>query len=129
MKASSQYDSKHAPFGGRLNYHAQFNSLGDITQIGGWVPLTADQDQWLQIKFSQIFQISGVATQGRADEAQWVKSYKLEYSTDGSTWTYYPNVRVLPLNAYCSSGQNSRPQKRTTNRNHNQTEVFLPTLK
>ena len=97
ITASSQYNSKHAPLGGRLNYQAQFNSQGDITQIGGWAALTADQDQWLQIKFSQIFQISGVATQGRADEAQWVKSYKLEYSTDGSTWTYYPNVRVFGL--------------------------------
>ena len=95
MTASSQFDTEYAPSGGRLNYQAQINSQGETTQIGGWAALTTDQNQWLQIKFSQIFQISGVATQGRADDAQWVKTYKLEYSTDGSSWTYYPNVRLF----------------------------------
>ena len=93
MTASSQYDSQHAPLGGRLNFPAEINSEGVTTQIGGWAALTNDQNQYLQIKFNQIFQITGVATQGRADAAEWVKSYKLEYSTDGSTWTYYPDVR------------------------------------
>jgi len=92
MTASSQYNSQHAPLGGRLNYQARFNSQGTVTQIGGWAALNNDVNQWLQIKFSQIFQISGVATQGRADAAQWVKSYKIEYSTDGSSWTYYPTT-------------------------------------
>ena len=93
MTASSQYDSKHSPLGGRLNYQAKLNSQGAITHIGGWAVLINDVNQWLQIKLSQIFQVTGVATQGRADYAQWVKSYKLQYSTDGSAWTYYPNVR------------------------------------
>ena len=93
MTASTSYDSKHAPLGGRLNFQAQVNSAGQTTQIGGWAALHNDQNQYLQIKFGQIFQITGVVTQGRADAAQWVKSYKLEHSTDGSTWTYYPNVR------------------------------------
>ena len=92
MTASTQYNSQRAPSGGRLNYQAQFNSQGTVTQIGGWAALNNDVNQWLQIKFSQIFQISGVATQGRADDAQWVKTYKLEYSTDGSSWSYYPTV-------------------------------------
>lgn len=93
MTASSQTNSQHEPLGGRLNFQAQINSQGVTTQIGGWAALTNDQDQYLQIKFGQIFQITGVATQGRADAAQWVKSYKLEYSTDGSSWTLYPDVR------------------------------------
>ena len=93
MTASSQYNSQHAPLGGRLNFQAEINSQGVTTQIGGWSALTNDQNQYLQIKFGQIFQISGVATQGRADAAEWVKSYKLEYSTDGSAWTYYSDVR------------------------------------
>jgi len=96
MTASSQTNSQHAPLGGRLNFQAQINSQGVTTQIGGWAALTNDQDQYLQIKFGQIFQITGVATQGRADAAQWVKSYKLEYSTDGSSWTLYPDT--LPGN-------------------------------
>ena len=93
MTASSQFNSQHAPLGGRLNAQDQLNSQGSVTQIGGWAALTNDQNQWLQIKFGQILQISGVATQGRATVAQWVTSYKLEYSSDGSSWTYYPDVR------------------------------------
>ena len=93
MSASTSYNSKHLPLGGRLNFQLQVNSAGETTQIGAWAAKNIDQNQYLQIKFGQIFQISGVATQGRADSAQWVKSYKLEYSTDGTTWTYYPNVR------------------------------------
>ena len=100
MTASSQYSDKYTPSGGRLNYPVQYDSQGDVTHIGGWAAATADQNQWLQIKFSQIFQISGVATQGRADDAHWVTSYKLEYSIDGSSWTYYPNVRILFARIY-----------------------------
>ena len=96
ITASSQFNSQHAALGGRLNYQAQINSVGAITQIGGWAALTNDVNQYLQIKFSKITQISGVATQGRSDADQWVKSYKLQYSTDGSSWTYYPSVRVNP---------------------------------
>ncbi|KAJ7352852.1 hypothetical protein OS493_033394 [Desmophyllum pertusum] len=92
MTASSQFNSQHAPLGGRLNAQDQLNSQGTVTQIGGWAALTNDQNQWLQIKFGQILQISGVATQGRATVAQWVTSYKLEYSSDGSSWTYYPDT-------------------------------------
>lgn len=93
MSASTSVNSQYAPLGGRLNFQDQVNSAGQTTQIGGWAALHNDQNQYLQIKFDQIFQITGVATQGRASAAQWVKSYKLEYSTDGSTWTYYPHVR------------------------------------
>lgn len=97
MTASSQLDTEYAPLGGRLNYQTHFDSQGSITQIGGWSASTNDLNQWLQIKFSQIYQITGVATQGMADNAQWVKTYKLEYSSDGSTWTDYPDVRGLIL--------------------------------
>ena len=92
ITASTQYNSQHAPLGGRLHFQDQINSQGQITQIGGWAAAVNDVNQFLQIKFGQIYQISGVATQSRADSNQWVKSYKLQYSTDGSSWTDYPNV-------------------------------------
>jgi len=103
MSASTSFNSQHAPLGGRLNFQAQVNSAGQTTQIGGWAAQNNDQSQYLQIKFGQIYQITGVATQGRADAAQWVKSYKLQYSTDGSTWTYYPNVRCTIATRFTQS--------------------------
>ena len=93
MTASTIFNSQHAALGGRLNAQAQVNTQGVTTQIGGWAALTNDVNQYLQIKFGKIYQITGVTTQGRADSAQWVTSYKLEYSLDGTSWTYYPRVR------------------------------------
>ena len=98
MTASSEYNSAHAAHGGRLNAQAEINTQGVTTQIGGWAALTNDVNQYLQIKFGQIYQISGVTTQGRSDAAQWVTSYKLEYSLDGSSWIYYPDVRHFVIN-------------------------------
>ena len=96
MTASSQYDSTTAPSGGRLNYQTQYDDQGvTVTQIGGWAAAKLDQDQWLQVKFSQVFQITAVATQGQEDAANWVTSYKLQYSIDGSAWTDYSEVRHL----------------------------------
>lgn len=98
MTASSEYDAMSVASGGRLNYQALYSDQGVLEQIGGWAAQTADINQYLQVKFSQILQISGVATQGRADAAYWVTSYKLQYSTDGSTWTYYPDVSFILIN-------------------------------
>ncbi|XP_074620011.1 sushi, von Willebrand factor type A, EGF and pentraxin domain-containing protein 1-like [Acropora palmata] len=90
MTASSQYDSTTAPSGGRLNYQTQYDDQGvTVTQIGGWAAAKLDQTQWLQVKFSQVFQITAVATQGQEGAANWVTSYKLQYSIDGAGWTDY----------------------------------------
>lgn len=96
MTASSQYDSTTAPSGGRLNYQTQYDDQGvTVTQIGGWAAAKLDQTQWLQVKFSQVFQITAVATQGQEDAANWVTSYKLQYSIDGAGFTDYSKVRHL----------------------------------
>eukprot|EP00961_Rhodomonas_salina_P197483 2664771-Rhodomonas_salina.1 len=31
--------------------------------------------------------VAGVATKGRGDSSQWVKSFKVKYSLDATTWT------------------------------------------
>ena len=60
-------------------------------------------NQYLQIDLSIDHVVTGVATQGRDDTqfTQWVKTYQLQYSKDGSvTWEYYKEdtaVKVLPL--------------------------------
>ena len=113
MSASSSHNSQHAPLGGRLNFQDQVNSAGQTTQIGGWAALHNDLNQYLQIKFDQIYQITGVATQGRASSAQWVKSYKLEYSADGSTWTYYPHVRPRFVRTVNHYNEKKKREKKT----------------
>lgn len=102
MSASTEYNPTFAAKNGRLNTQTQQNAQGQVTDSGAWAAATNDQNQYLQIKFGQIFQITGVTTQGRSDAAQWVKKYKLEYSRDGSGWTYYPHVRIASFTCFGS---------------------------
>ncbi|XP_032236210.2 venom prothrombin activator oscutarin-C non-catalytic subunit [Nematostella vectensis] len=46
----------------------------------------------------QITKIKRVATQGRPDSNQWVKSYRLEYSYDNGYYQPYSNGKSMPGN-------------------------------
>ena len=92
MTALSSWNSVHGPQAGRLYQHAVKNSQGSLTLAGAWAAKTNDNNQWLQIELDTVMSISGTATQGRQDSPQWVTSYKIEYSSDGSSWAYYSQV-------------------------------------
>ncbi|CAH1256880.1 EDIL3 [Branchiostoma lanceolatum] len=64
------------------------------TSQGGWAgawcanyPLNTNQ--WLQVDMGAETTVAGVITQGRPAGNQWVKSYKLRFSIDGTTWSTY----------------------------------------
>lgn len=44
---------------------------------------------FFKVSFNSPVQITGIATQGRADYNQWVKSYTLSYSEDGKKYSVY----------------------------------------
>ena len=44
---------------------------------------------FFKVSFHSPVQITGIATQGRADYNQWVKSYTLSYSEDGKKYSVY----------------------------------------
>ena len=78
ITASSQLNSNHAPFHGRLHFQKS------------WIAGTMDLHQWLQVDLvSQYTKVTRVATQGRNDFDQWVTKYKLTYSDDGVNFQYY----------------------------------------
>ena len=80
LTASSEYDLSHGPHRARLN--------SDV-HPGSWSTLVVDVNQWLQVDFLQNVTLSKVATQGRHIYPQWVLSYLLSYSMDGSTFENY----------------------------------------
>ena len=83
IKASSQWDSNHAPFQGRLHFQRIFEG-------GSWLARKNDLHQWLQVDLgSQYTKVTRVATQGRNAVKQWVTKYKLTYSNDGVNFQYY----------------------------------------
>jgi len=84
ITASSQLDSKHAPFQGRLHFQVQ------TKKAGSWSAGINDLRQWLQVDLlSQQTKVACIATQGRHDTSQWVTKYKLQYSNDGVTFQFY----------------------------------------
>ena len=86
MSASSQWSHTESAHYGRLHVkETQHNA-------GGWVALTDDENQWLQIDLNNRYiKITRVATQGR-NIRYWqcsVTEYHLTYSNDGINFYFY----------------------------------------
>ena len=82
ISASSEHDpTTHSLKFGRLFY--TLNS-------GAWVAKVYDDSQWIEIDLGRNnIKVTLVATQGRANNGQWVTSYKLQQSNDGANFKYY----------------------------------------
>jgi len=63
---------------------------GRLNNAGAWCAGTADNNNpYLQIDLQALHIICAVSTQGNPQAGEWVKTYSLQVSTDGSTWTDY----------------------------------------
>ena len=61
-----------------------------IDSTESWCALNNDNsNDWLGINYSGIVLWVGITTRGRPRYSQWVKSYKVKYTEDGSTWMWY----------------------------------------
>ena len=84
ITASSEWNNDEAAFQGRL--HLQETALTS----GGWGAEVNDSNQWLQVDLSSRYsKVTGVATQGNGYDDEWVTAYKLQYSDDGVSFSYY----------------------------------------
>lgn len=95
--ASSQWDKFHAPFRARLHIRKQGR------YIGAWASRPNNHNQWLMVDLGIPTEVTGIATQGRQDAAQWVTAYWVYYSLDGmhfsrvTYWWDYIRVSVLGI--------------------------------
>ena len=79
MTASSTHP-RDLPYYGRLN-EKRYN--------GVWCTKAKQiKEDYLQVDMGAVHSVCAVATQGPRNEV-WVKSYKLQLSTDGVTWYFY----------------------------------------
>lgn len=60
---------------------------------GAWCSGKNDGSQYLQIHFSQVREIRQLRTQGSVSQKAWVKTYFIQHSQDGETWTNYTKSR------------------------------------
>ena len=71
-----------------------------LDSLQAWSPSNTVNigNDWMQIDLGVNKTISGVTTQGRYNAGQWVKSYKVEYSTDGTNWFWVDGENVFTGN-------------------------------
>ncbi|KAL9978609.1 hypothetical protein ACROYT_G016145 [Oculina patagonica] len=62
--------------------------------MGAWCPKAKSTNQWLQIDLGEFTAVTKVATQGRYNSEDRVKTYTLSYSVDGTHWTGYKQRSV-----------------------------------
>ena len=74
ITASSIWNSSHEAFQGRLNFQAI------PMKSGSWSAGTNDLNQWLMVFWRFLrFNVTGIATQGRSDQDEWVTKYRLNF--------------------------------------------------
>jgi hypothetical protein len=59
---------------------------GRLNSASSWTARKQDQNQWIQIDLGEEEIITAIATQGRSNYNQWVKTYSVSYSLDGKTF-------------------------------------------
>ena len=81
MTASSFWSIGHESWRARLN-NVPYGHVGSWTGF-------SNQGEWLQIDLGKETMVTKLATQGRPSMDQWVKSYKILFSSDGLKWEKY----------------------------------------
>ena len=62
---------------------------GRLNEIKAWCASTEDAKPYLQIDLETIHIVCAVSTQGNPNADQWIETYTIQVSTDGTTWTNY----------------------------------------
>ena len=80
---------------------------GRLNNAGAWCADTADNNPYLQIDLQTLHIICAVSTQGNSQADQWVESYTLQVSTNGTTWTDYEELGQVRVSLSSSSSSSS----------------------
>eukprot|EP00057_Strongylocentrotus_purpuratus_P010263 XP_011664737.1 PREDICTED: lysyl oxidase homolog 2-like [Strongylocentrotus purpuratus] len=70
---------------------------GRLNIDSAWFGGTSAKSSWIQVDLSTTYRITGVATQGRWDVAQWVTSFKVACSIDGITFDIVQDALNQPV--------------------------------
>ena len=88
ITATTSFDQYHGPERARLD------TVKSGSYAGAWIPQSQDTGEWIQVDLGKITKITGLATQGRQDAKQWVKSYSITYSVEGGPFLPYNDNQV-----------------------------------
>ena len=74
------------------------HGTGRLDSNQGWSAKNNRAGEWWQMDVGSVKLIEGVVTQGRTSHNQYVKSYKVQLSTDGKSWSYVDGGKVFAAN-------------------------------
>ena len=90
ITASTIHDRGYQPYYGRLN--------GRRGSQGAWCTMTKnDRTDYLQVDMGAVRSVCAVATQG-STTFNWITSFKLKLSLDGTTFNYYMEDNAVKVN-------------------------------
>ena len=91
LRTSSMYNKFYGPNSARL----QARNYGSVR--GGWIARYRNSRQWIQVDLERVSTVKAVATQGRIDANQWVKSYIITFSKNGRRFLPYKEGRKIKV--------------------------------
>ncbi len=77
-------------------------SHGRLNGLTSWSARQRNQNQWIQVDLGRKKVVTAIATQGRRNYDQWVKTYFVSYSPDGKNFKSYKidgavKVRIINI--------------------------------
>ena len=48
-----------------------------------------DVNQYIQVDMEDAYRFTGLYLQGQSDDANWITSFRIYYSDDGTNWSLY----------------------------------------
>ena len=75
---------------------------GRLNSGSSWCAGASNSNPHLQIDLQILHIICAVSTQGNSQADEWVKTYTLQSSIDGSSWTKYKEDGVVKVYVCCS---------------------------
>ncbi|XP_074611781.1 uncharacterized protein LOC141866213 isoform X2 [Acropora palmata] len=90
LTSSSKLNANTPAKNGRLNY----------TAGQSWCGSSSDNSPYLEIDLQILHIICAVSTQGNHQADQWVKTFSLQSSTDGRSWTNYTEDNQVSMKIF-----------------------------
>nr|XP_045582104.1 hemocytin-like isoform X3 [Procambarus clarkii] len=73
-----------------------YNTDGTLTSGDSWSPLRNDKQQFVQVDLGWAVPVYGVVVAGNPRTKERVRSFTLQYSTDGNIWSILPDDPKTP---------------------------------
>ncbi|XP_070618121.1 lactadherin isoform X1 [Erythrolamprus reginae] len=110
IKASSVYKTWGIS---KMTWHPHYARLDNTGKSNAWTALTKKEGEWLQVDLQKLKKVTGIITQGARDfgHIQYVAAYKVAYSNDGKTWTFYQDNKTNKIKIFQGNHDNNSHKK------------------